>query len=137
MKFSHRYSINLGGAASGLKEKLSKLLGMEAIKTNLSIDGEMSCDVSIEEIKELLNSEDMRLSKIRNYIADGRFKNDLASVVDAFGNALCEAEKLQRAYDIETNKTRLESERLDDMFEDARAEDAQKRAAKKAAKSEE
>lgn len=130
MKFSNSYRFGMNAGLAGMKEKLQKLLGMEKASGEIFLQGEMSCDISIEEMKEIISSEDARLKALREYVADGRLEHDTIKLIDIIGQALCESEKIQRAYDIETNKTRLEADRLHDAYLDARADDVKKRAKK-------
>ena len=142
MKFSNRYLFNFGGSASGLKEKLQKLLGMTDVKTEMVLEGEMSCDISVDELKEIFSSENDRIAKLREYIASGDFKSDIVKVTNAIGQVMIECENVQRSYDSECSKTRVNAMWEEYNVEKAREElskqrnEDRRKAAKEAAEAE-
>ena len=142
MKFSNSYTFNFGGSISGLKEKLQKLLGMESAKTSITLEGEMSCELTVEEMKELISSEDSRIKAFREYIADGRLEHDVVKLVDIVGQAMVEAERIDRTYTTECTNSRIHALQEDERYDNAREElskkrnDARRKAAKEAAEKE-
>ena len=133
MKFSNRYSFNFGGAASGLSEKLKKLLGLEAVKTQCSLEGELSCEITVDEIKEIFETEDSRLKKFRQYIADGRLKSDTLEIVNIIGDAMCEAEKVDRRYTEECTNSSIFKTSEDTRLKEAVEKDLKEAVKRKAA----
>lgn len=137
MKFTNSYAFNFGGQVSGLKEKLQKLLGMESAKTNLTLEGEVACEVSIEEMKELISSENDRIKALRDYIGNG-LESDVMKLVDVFGQAVVEAERIQKVYDHECTETHIAKMREDARIDEVRRQmnDERRKAAKEAAEKE-
>ena len=89
MKISNSYHINLGARAG--KTFLQKIFGSGKTadtdpnegSASITIDGEIACEYSVEELKELFNESSSSWDKTRDYIKSGNLKSDTAAVIDA------------------------------------------------------
>src|SRR5574344_1078898 len=88
MKISNNYHIELGARAG--KNLLQKIFGGKTTDTDpnegsasITIDGEIACEYSVEELKELFNESSSSWDKTRDYIKSGNLKSDTAAVIDA------------------------------------------------------